>query len=80
MKKLINAFGWYGAVAILAAYFLNSFGLIKADSAAYQLLNVTGAVGIVLVSYVRRAYQPMALNAVWTVIGLVALAKIFLRV
>lgn len=79
-RMMLDIFGWYGAVAILAAYFLNSFGMLGADSLAYQLLNVTGAIGIVLVSYVRRAYQPMALNAVWTVIGLAALLKMFMRV
>jgi hypothetical protein len=81
MKKLwLDVFGWYGMVAIVAAYFLNSFSLIDASGLTYQLLNTTGAVGIVLVSRARRAYQPMVLNIVWTIIGLAALIKMFMRV
>jgi hypothetical protein len=78
-KTFLEGFGWYGAVAILAAYFLNSFGVIGHDSVVYQGLNVTGAIGIVLVSYAKRAYQPMALNAIWTLIGIAALIKIIAR-
>ena len=78
MKKLlIEIVGWYGAVAIILAYGLVSFGALGATSAVYQLLNVTGAVGIVIISMTKQAYQPAALNAVWTVIGLVALMRLF---
>ncbi len=27
--KLINIFGWYGTIAIIGAYALNSFGIIS---------------------------------------------------
>lgn len=68
--------GWYGAVALIGAYALNSFGVLAATGIAYQVLNVTGAIGIVYISIRKRAYQPAALNAIWTVIGIVALARV----
>lgn len=72
--------GWYGTVAIISAYFLNSFSVIGATSFWYQLLNTSGAIGIVVVSYKKKAYQPMILNIIWTLIGGVALTRLLLSV
>jgi hypothetical protein len=35
-----------------------------------------GALGVVVVSFYKRAYQPAILNAVWACIALVALASL----
>lgn len=67
--------GWYGAVAILLAFAMSSFSLIKPTDLIYQILNLTGAVGIVLVSLYKRAYQPAVLNIIWTFIALIAVIK-----
>ena len=71
--RLREAFGWYGVAAILLAYALVSFGLLDGESVGYQMLNLTGASGLVLVSFVRRAYQPVVLNVVWGGIAFVAI-------
>lgn len=71
--------GWYGTVAIVGAYALNSFGLLDATNVWYQLLNGTGAVGIVLISLKKKAYQPATLNAIWTVIAAIGLFQILTR-
>lgn len=76
-KEAVEIEGWYGTVAILAAYALTSFGVISTQSYLYQILNVTGAIGIVIISLRKKAYQPAVLNIIWTLIGLVALIKIF---
>jgi len=76
MKTFAEIIGWYGAAAIVGAYALNSFNVISSSSLGYQLLNLTGAVGIVIISMLKKAYQPAALNAIWTVIALAALFKI----
>ncbi|MEK7623899.1 MAG: hypothetical protein AAB408_04520 [Patescibacteria group bacterium] len=68
--------GWYGTVAILLAYALVSFHLISAESVWYQLLNFTGALGIVAVSWPKQAYQPAVLNIIWAVIALIALVRL----
>ena len=69
-------FGWYGAVAILLAYVLVSLDVVSPQSWAYQLLNFTGAVGILVISYVKHARQPALLNLVWAIIALAALLSI----
>lgn len=74
--KLIETVGWYGTAAILLAYALNSFKVIDAGHLAYQILNLTGAVGIVVVSYVKGAKQPATLNVVWAVIAAIAIIQI----
>lgn len=64
--------GWYGTLAILAAYGLNSHGHLE-QGATYQLLNLTGATGVGLVCWRRRTWQAFALEAAW---GLVALSAL----
>lgn len=76
MQKLLEILGWYGACAIMGAYALVSFSIISSDSILYQSLNLTGAIGIVVVSLTKKAYQPMVLNIVWTIIAAFALLKL----
>ena len=75
MKKLVELYGWYGMVAIILAYALASFSVIKATDVTFQILNGTGALGIVFVSFHRKAYQPGVLNILWTLIAVIAMAK-----
>ncbi len=75
MHTLIEALGWYGAAAIVAAYALSSFGWLHPADAAYQMLNITGAFGIIIVSLKKRAYQPALLNAAWLTIAVIAVLK-----
>ncbi len=79
VNKLIEIFGWYGTCAIVLAYALVSFSVINADSLVYQLLNLTGALGIVAVSFHKKNYQPGVLNIIWFVVALIAIVSIFLR-
>ena len=78
-KKIIDEIiGWYGTVAIVSAYALLSFGAIVSDSLIYQFLNATGAIGIVYISFKKKAYQPGVLNIIWTIIATVAIIKILI--
>lgn len=77
-KSLIEWGGWYGTIAIMTAFALSSFSVIKPTDLLYQILNLTGAVGIVTVSFYKRAYQPAVLNIIWIIIALIAIAKILL--
>jgi len=76
--RLIAIFGWYGTAAVVAAYFLVSFNVLRPTDLIYQLLNATGAFGIVIVSLKKKTYQPGVLNIIWTVIALVAIINILL--
>lgn len=70
--------GWYGAVAIIAAYFLASFGVLGIETFWSQALNLTGAIGIMVISYVKKVYQSVTLNLVWATIAIVAIIRLFL--
>ena len=76
MSKFIEIYGWYGTVAIIAAYALVSFSVLRPTDIWYQLLNGTGAFGIVVVALHKKDYQPGVLNIIWTIIALIAIVKI----
>lgn len=79
MKRFYEFFGWYGTSAILLAYVLASFSVLRADGLWYQLLSISGCAGIATVSLYKKTYQPAVLNLVTILIGLAALARILLR-
>jgi len=76
MKYVEEIIGWYGTIAIVAAYAMTSFGVLTTTSLVYQLLNGTGALGIVYISFKKKAYQPGVLNIIWTVIAFIAIINI----
>jgi hypothetical protein len=67
--------GWYGAVAILAGYALSSFGALAPGDAVYQLLNLTGALGVAWVCWRKRTWQAFWLEAIWAAIAMIALLR-----
>ena len=73
----VHVAGWYGVAAILGAYFLTTHDLLDADRVAALFLNVTGGAGVALLSWSKRAWQPMVLNLLWVAIGLSALWRLF---
>lgn len=75
-NSLIEFFGWYGTFAIVLAYALVSFSLMSAHAIWFQLLNITGAVGVGCVSFYKKAYQPGVLNIIWGLIALIAIINI----
>ena len=76
--KAIALFGRYGTVAIVSAYVLVSFSVLEPTSVSYQLLNLSGALGIVTLSLYKKVYQTAALNIIWLLIALAAIVKIAL--
>ncbi len=74
--KLSQLAGWYGVLALLGAYGLVSFGVVPVDSLAYQLINVSGALGIVAVAISKGDVQPAVLNLAWAGIGVAAMVRL----
>lgn len=70
---LYEIIGWFGAIAILIAYLLVSIKRISPTSKAYQMLNLLGALGIVVNSLVHNAIPSAGLNITWSVIALYGL-------
>jgi len=73
---LIEALGWYGAAAVLAAYLLLSFNVLQPDQLSFQLLNGSGALALGFEAYRKKDYQPTALNAIWLAIAVIAIIRI----
>ena len=76
--KFAELCGWYGMSALILAYFLVSFSLINSDGIIYQLLNITGGVGILIDAASKRVVQAVILNFFWAIIGIVAILRIIL--
>lgn len=76
-NKLLEFYGWYAVFAVLAAYFLVSFGVVTAHSLIYQLLNLTGGLGLALIAFSKKDIQPAITNGVWALIALIALVNIY---
>lgn len=75
-NRLAEVAGWYGAVAIILSYFLVSFGVIPSNSFTFQFLNLTGALGLMMVSLRKKVYQTVILNIIWSIIAIIAIIQI----
>ena len=77
--NIYEAVGWYGVLAILTAYGLLNFHYLSIESILFQLLNLSGAVGIIIDAYKNKNYQPIILNIVWGTIAIVAIIQILIK-
>lgn len=68
--------GYAGAILILFAYYLSSTKKVTGDSLKYQLLNLFGAVGLVINGFTQAAWPSVVLNVIWGVIALKTLMMI----
>lgn len=74
--RIAELAGWYGTSAIVGAYALVSFGILDAEGIVFQLLNLSGALGIIVISIVKNVTQTIVLNLFWAAIAIIALARI----
>jgi hypothetical protein len=77
--SFIDVLGWAGAIVILVAYGLLTAGRWAASSLRYQWANALGAAALLVWAISIAAWQSALLNAVWAVVGLVGLARIWHR-
>ena len=75
---VIEMLGWYGMAAVFGAYAMTTLGYIAPGGMAANLLNLTGAVGIVVVTVKHKAWPSAVLNMLWTIIGLVGIARLLM--
>lgn len=78
MELVFEVLGWIGAAAILLGYFLISVGRIR-NGLKYQLINLVGAVSLLINALVNDVWAFVALNAVWTVTAVYALVRIAMK-
>ena len=77
MKFFVEALGWIGAVEVIIAYAFNSSGKMRSDSVTFQILNLTGAIFLIINTWYNAAYPSMVINVIWTGIALAALVRIY---
>lgn len=77
-RTAINVIGWYGAMAILTAYGLSSLGILKPNELLFQILNLTGALGLLSVALHHRTSQLAFINVVWAIIAAISIVNIWL--
>ena len=75
-SKFTEICGWYGAISLILAYALASFMIIPADGMLFQLLNLTGAIGLMIVTMAKNVVQSVILNLFWAIIGVTAILGI----
>jgi len=73
---VVDLAGWMGAGALLAAYALVSSGGVTGRGLVFQLLNLLGAVGLLVNGAYHGAWPSAGLNATWLVIGVATLARL----
>jgi len=76
MNLLLESLGWVGSLIIVVVYGLNSYQKIKSDSLTFQLLNLTGAIFLIINSVYKQVYPFTFINSVWAVIAMVAIIGI----
>lgn len=73
---IVDVLGWIGAASLLSAYALVSSGRLQGSALGFQLLNLVGAVGLLVNGVYHGAWPSAGLNTVWLVVGVVALARL----
>ena len=68
--------GWYGMIAIMVAYLGVSTGWMQGKGLLFQLINLTGAMGLMTISWVKRVKQNVVLNLFWAAIAIFALLQL----
>jgi hypothetical protein len=76
-SKFTEFCGWYGMLSLIIAYGLVSFGIIYADGLIFQIMNLTGGIGLIVVAASKKVLQSVILNIFWMLIGLIAIIRIF---
>ena len=75
-SKFTEFCGWYGMVALILAYALASFGVLFANGIVFQLLNLTGSIGLLIDATAKKVIQVALLNTFWALIGIIILIRL----
>ena len=69
----VDVIGWTGTLLVLMAYLLITNRRLSSESKLYQIMNLAGAMGLIINGYVNGAYPSVGLNVAWSFIALYGL-------
>jgi hypothetical protein len=68
--------GWIGFVLIVSAYLFITIKYLDVSSAAYHLMNLAGALCMVVNAGHKKAQSLFWLNVVWALVAIIGLMQI----
>ena len=75
-RFVIDLIGWIGAAALLMAYGLVSARRLDGDAMTFQILNLIGAVCLIINSSYYGAFPSAFVNVVWIGIAIVTIIHV----
>lgn len=72
----VNIMGWIGFVFILGAYFLVAIRCWHVYSKLNQIMNVVGSVCLGVNCAVYKAWVPLTVNVVWSIIAITTIKQL----
>ena len=69
MDLIFEIIGWLGVILLLIAYGAISQGRLTNQNLSFHLLNLFGALGIIINAMHHGAYAPAGLNIVWAAVA-----------
>lgn len=75
----VDLIGWIGGLEVLIAYFLISNKRVSETSLFYHLLNLTGAILLIINTIYVGAYPSAFVNIVWVAVAGYSIWKYKLR-
>ncbi|HEX4850433.1 MAG TPA: hypothetical protein VFV08_06480 [Puia sp.] len=75
----IDLIGWLGSAMVIAAYGLNMYGKISADTILYYMLNILGSACLIVNTFYHNAIPSAVVNIIWILIAILALGKKYFR-
>ncbi|MFC4873204.1 CBU_0592 family membrane protein [Negadavirga shengliensis] len=70
---LYEIIGWFGAFFFIVSYYLLSKGRLRQESTTYHLLNLMGAMSLIINALHFRDNANILVNGVWASIAIMAL-------
>jgi hypothetical protein len=77
--SLVDILGWIGGIEVLIAYGLISTKRVDQSSLFYHLLNLTGALLLIMNTIYKGAYPSAFVNVVWVGIAVYSIWKYSIR-
>ncbi|UAY55341.1 CBU_0592 family membrane protein [Arachidicoccus terrestris] len=77
--NLIKLSGWLGVMFYLVAYLLLVIKKLRSERPLYHILNILGAIGLLINAWLLDDYPNLAVNIVWAFIAVYAIIMIVKR-